>query len=147
MTLQSLNKISNLYYFRISFAQTKTAFGKEKVSKISIEVECQVGYVGRHIEEPAVFYVSGCPYFPNRKRKCDPLSQNTTARITTVAMVVWMTSFVWDAEVVEHLLLQFVLQSTVIGQFYSIQVFPSRIKDGELEMNISRPKLSIYLIF
>ena len=46
----------------------KNCFGKEKVPKISIEVGCQVSLVGHHIEEPAVFfYVSGCPYFPNRK--------------------------------------------------------------------------------
>ena len=52
MTLQNLN-ISNLCYFRISFAQTKTAFGKEKILKISIEVGCQVSHAGRHSEEPA----------------------------------------------------------------------------------------------
>ena len=50
----------NLYYFPINFAQTKTAFGKEKVLKISTEVGCQVSSVGRrHIEESAVFCVSG----------------------------------------------------------------------------------------
>ena len=57
-------------YFRISFAQTKTGFGNEKVPKVSIEVGCQVSLVGRHNEEPAVFCVSGCPYFPNMKRRC-----------------------------------------------------------------------------
>ena len=51
-----------------------------------------------------------------------------------------MTSFVWDAEVVEHLLFLVRTQSTAIGLLYSIQVFPSRIKDGELEMDISRQK-------
>ena len=67
----------------------KSGFGNEKVPKISIEVGCQVRLVGRHIEEQAVFCVSGCPYFPNgivRHCACNPLSQNTTAHITTVAM-------------------------------------------------------------
>ena len=36
--------------------------------KVSIEVGCQVSLVVRHIEEPAVFCVSGCPYFPNDNR-------------------------------------------------------------------------------
>ena len=60
------------------------------MSKISIEVGCQVSNVGRHIEEPAVF-VSAVAHISRigsavRHCVCNPLSQNTTAHITTVAM-------------------------------------------------------------
>ena len=71
-------------------------FGNEKVPKVSIEVGCQVSLVGRHVEEPAVFCVSGCPNFPNKKGsaslRCNPLFQNTTAHITTVAVdyIIWL---------------------------------------------------------
>ena len=68
---------------------------------------------------------------------CNPLSQNTTAHITTVAMddVFCLgrrscrVSFVFSSYSVD-----------CIGLLYSIHVFPSRIKDGELEMDISRQK-------
>ena len=73
------------------------------------------------------------------------ISQNTTAHITTVAMddVICLgcrsrrACFAFNS----------VLQSTVIGKFYSIQVFPSRIKDGELETDISRQKSSVYFVY
>ena len=67
MTLTILINIEFLLFLH-KFFQTKTAFGNEKVPKISVEVGCQVGLVGRHIEEPVIFCVSRCPYFPNRKR-------------------------------------------------------------------------------
>ena len=49
-----------------------------------------VGLVGRHIEEPTVF-VSAVVHISRigravRQCACNPLSQNTTAHITTVAM-------------------------------------------------------------
>ena len=39
------------------------------------KIGCQVRLNGRHVEEPGVFCISGCPYFPT-----------TTAHITKVAM-------------------------------------------------------------
>ena len=44
-----------------------------------------------------------------------------------------MGNIICDAEVVEHALL--LVRTSV--DFYSIQVFPSRIKDGELKIDIS----------
>ena len=54
--------------FSNKFCPNKTAFGNEEEPKVSIEVGCQVSLVGRHIEEPAVSCVSGCPNFLNKKR-------------------------------------------------------------------------------
>ena len=72
------------------FAQTKTAVGNEKVPRIPIEAGCQVSHVGRHIEEPAVFVSAVVHIFrigsAVRHCACNPLSQNTNAHITTVAM-------------------------------------------------------------
>ena len=69
VTLQNFNKYRSSL-FSNKFCQTKTAFGNEKVPKVSIEAGCQVSLVGHHIDKPAVFCVSGCPNFPNKK--CSP---------------------------------------------------------------------------
>ena len=85
----------------------KNCFGKEKVPKISIEVGCQVSLVGHHIEEPAVFFVSAVVHISRigsavRHCPCNPLT-----RLLILLRLLRMTSFVWEAEVVEHLLLLF----------------------------------------
>ena len=118
----------NLYYFRISFPQTKTAFGNEKVPKVSIEVGCQVSLVGHHIEEPAVFCVSDCPYFPNRKRSTyvsAHVIRFPKTQLLILLRLLWMTSFVWDAEVVEHFLL---LVRISVDPYRRIQLNTSRFE-------------------
>ena len=106
MTLQNLNKY-RIFIIFISFAQTKTAFSKEKVPNISIEVGCQVSHVGRHIEEPAVFVSAVVHIFVTAH-----IIRFPKTRQHILLRLLWMTSFVWDAEVVEHLLL---LARTSVG--------------------------------
>ena len=77
---------------------------------------------------------------------CNPLFQNTTAHITTVAMddVICLRC---RSRRALFAFSSFVFQSTVIGEFHSIQVFQSSIKEGVLEMDIPRQKSSIYFVF
>ena len=64
--------------------------------KIAIKVGCQVSHVGRHIEEPAGFFVcQRLSIFPDRKR-CASLRMT---RLLILLRLLRMTSFVRDAEV------------------------------------------------
>ena len=58
---------------------------------------------------------------------------HTILLCTCKPLTVTMGNIICDAEVVEHALL--LVRTSV--DFYSIQVFPSRIKDGELKIDIS----------
>ena len=118
--------------------------------KVSIEAGCQVSLVGRHIEEPVVFCVCSCPNFPNKKRSASlrmHVNRFPKTRQPILLRLLWI-SFVWDAKVIEHFLL---LVCTSIDCYRRILPNTSlseyRIKDGELEMDISRQKSSIYFVF
>ena len=119
--------------------------------KISIEVGSQISLVG--VLKNQLFFVSTVVHISRIRSAvghctCNPLSQNTAANITadTIDDVICLgrrsrRAFFAFSSYFNRLL------SVNSTQYMPIQVFPSRINDGELEMDISRQKPSIYFVF
>ena len=121
-----------------------------KCQKFSFKLVVKSALLGAILKNQLIF-VSAVVYISRigsavRHCACNPLSQNTIAHITAVAMdyVICLGRRSRRA---------FFAFSSFFNRLLSAnstqhrQVFPSRIKDGELEMDIARQKSSIYFVF